>query len=72
MIFDTHSHCYWKTLLPRIDEILENMKKNNVTKALQIGCDINTSKQAILLAKKYENIFYASVGFHPVDANSMN
>ena len=27
MIFDTHSHCYWDTLEPRIDEIVVNMRE---------------------------------------------
>lgn len=50
MIFDTHAHCYWDTLLPRIDEIVANMHKNHVTKATQIGCDVETSEKAIALA----------------------
>jgi TatD DNase family protein len=68
MIFDTHSHCYWDTLLPRIDEIITNMHSNNITKATQIGCDIQTSEQAIALARAYPGIFYATVGLHPETA----
>ncbi len=68
MIFDTHAHCYWDTLLPRIEEIVANMHQNNITKAVQIGCDIVTSEQAISLAKRFPGIFYATVGFHPETA----
>jgi TatD DNase family protein len=65
MIFDTHSHCYWDTLEPRIDEILENMRKNNVVKAVQIGCDVESSMQAIALSKRFPGVFYPTIGYHP-------
>lgn len=61
MIFDTHAHCYWDTLLPRIDEIVANMHQNHVTKATQIGCDIETSEKAIALARAFPGVFYATV-----------
>lgn len=61
MIFDTHSHCYWDTMLPRIDEIVVNMSQKGVTKVVQIGCDIETSEQAIALARQFPGIFYATV-----------
>ncbi len=52
MIFDTHSHCYWDTLEPRIDEVLTNMKNMNIAKAVQIGCDRESSEKAIALARR--------------------
>ncbi len=61
MIIDTHAHCYWENILPRIDEIVQNMKEKNVTQAIQIGCDIATSNQAIGLAEKFPGVFYATV-----------
>jgi TatD DNase family protein len=39
-----------------------------VTKAVQIGCDIKTSEQAIALARRFPGIFYATVGHHPETA----
>lgn len=36
---------------------------------MQIGCDIESSTKAISLAKKYPG-HYASIGLHPVDAQS--
>lgn len=65
MIFDTHSHCYWDTLEPRIDEIVTNMQKNGVVKAVQIGCDIESSEKAIALAKRFPGVFYPTIGYHP-------
>jgi len=68
MIFDTHAHCYWNTLEPRIDEVFANMQKNWVIKATQIGCDISTSVQAISLARRFPGVFYATVWLHPETA----
>lgn len=68
MIIDTHSHCYWESLEPRIDEVLANMKAASVTKAVQIGCDIESSEKAISLAQKFPETFYATVWYHPESA----
>lgn len=70
MIFDTHSHCYWDSLSPRIEEVLANMKSSWVTKAVQIGCDIETSKKALHLAESHRDIFYATVWLHPETAQN--
>lgn len=48
------------------------MKKLDVSHAVQIGCDIETSMKAISLAKKFPGIFYATVGFHPETAQDMD
>ncbi len=68
MIIDTHSHCYWDSLLPRIDTVIENMTHNRVELAVQIGCDIETSKQAIDLAQRFPTVFRATVGYHPEES----
>lgn len=68
MIIDTHSHCYWDTLLPRIDEVVANMHQNTVTHAVQIGCDITSSEAAISLARRFPGVFFATVGHHPETA----
>lgn len=72
MIIDTHSHCYWDNIEPRIDEVLANMQKLGVSHAVQIGCDIDTSIKAISLAKRFPGVFYATVGFHPETAQDMD
>lgn len=71
MIFDTHSHCYWENLEPRIDEILDNMHQHNIIHAVQIGCDVETSKKAIALATRFSEVFFATVWFHPENAQDV-
>lgn len=71
MIIDTHSHCYWDTLEPRIEEIIENMKTHGITHAIQIGCDIDSSEKSLVLARRFPGIFFATVGHHPETAQDM-
>ncbi len=46
------------------------MQQNRVTKAVQIGCDIESSQQAITLAHQFPGIFYATVWLHPETAQN--
>lgn len=71
MLFDIHTHSYFPELAARQDEIVANMWENNVRHATQVGCDIETSKQAIKLARKYEP-FYATVGYHPTEGQILS
>jgi TatD DNase family protein len=68
MIIDTHSHCYWDSLLPRIDTIRSNMQEKGIIHAVQIGCDIISSEQAIDLAIRFPQDFSATIGLHPESA----
>ena len=71
MLFDTHTHTYFPELAFRQDKIVANMQANNIRYATQIGCDIETSKQAIELARKYEE-FSATVGYHPTEGQTLS
>lgn len=70
MLFDTHTHTYFPELALRQDEIIASMQANGIRYATQIGCDLGTSRQAIELAKKYEE-FYATVGYHPTEGQAL-
>ncbi len=69
MIFDTHSHCYFEKLAWRIDEVYRNALLAGVTHTVQIGCDVDSSISAIELARRFEH-WYATVGYHPADAQN--
>ncbi len=63
-IFDSHAHYDDEQFDEDRDEIIQSLKEANVTKCINIGCDIETSKKAIDIAKKYDFI-YAAIGIHP-------
>ena len=68
MIFDTHSHCYWDSLYGRIGDIISHMDDVWVMHAVQIGCDVESSEKAIELARKFPGRFFATVWYHPEEA----
>ncbi len=72
-IFDTHTHDYFVNFDADRSTMLRDDFNAGVKNKVQIGCDINTSKQAIALAKTDEKMF-ATVGLHPchVEENFQN
>jgi TatD DNase family protein len=70
MLIDTHCHIQFKPLINNVDSVIERAEKEGVGKFIVVGCDIKSSKQAISLAEKYENIF-AATGLHPQDSKKL-
>jgi TatD DNase family protein len=68
--FDTHAHLMLEPLVSNIDKIIGECKKRNIL-INNVGVDINTSKQAVVQAKKYSLVF-ATVGIHPTETNINN
>ena len=64
MLIDSHCHLDFPDLASNIDEILENMKNNEVTHALCVSVNLEDFPRLLLLAEGYQNL-YASVGVHP-------
>lgn len=58
-IFDTHAHYDDEQFDKDRDEIIKSLKKANVTKCINIGCDLNTSIKACKIAQKYDFIYTA-------------
>lgn len=71
MVFDTHTHAYFDQLAEREEELLRNMDERDVRFAVQIGCDVETSRKAVELAKRHPDRYRATVGLHPGEAQSM-
>jgi TatD DNase family protein len=63
-MFDTHCHLNFSRFKKNIDEVINNAQAAGVTHITIPGTDIKSSKVAIEIAEKYENI-YAAVGIHP-------
>lgn len=70
-MIDTHAHINTKEYDNRIDEIIQNAKRNNVNKIITVGMDKKTSIRAIELAEQYDETF-ASVGIHPAYVDESN
>lgn len=64
LIFDTHAHYDDEAFDADRDALLTAMPAQGVELILDPGCDMETSKKAVLLAEKYPHI-YAAVGYHP-------
>jgi TatD DNase family protein len=64
MFIDSHCHINFPELANNIDEVLANMRSNQVSNALCVAVDLEKLPQILALAEQHENI-YASVGVHP-------
>ena len=66
MFIDTHVHLNNHDLFNKIDEVLSDAKKEGVNKFLVVSYDLNSSKLALEIARKYDNC-YCAIGFHPTE-----
>lgn len=66
MYVDSHTHLFFHNFDEDRDEVIQRALDAGVKYMLVPGTDLDTSKQAIDLAEKYESI-YAAVGIHPHD-----
>jgi len=64
MIIDTHSHLNFKAYDNDRDEVVKRTQKEGVV-CIDVGTKFETSKRAIELADKNENV-YAAIGMHPI------
>ena len=64
MFIDSHCHLNFPELSEKLDEVLANMRQNEVSHALCVSVNLENFPQIQLLAEQYENI-YASIGVHP-------
>ena len=64
MFIDSHCHINFPELADNLDEVLANMRANQVTNALCVAVDLEKIPQILAMAEQHENI-YASVGVHP-------
>lgn len=70
LLFDTHAHLNDKSFDKDRDALIEEIRGSGVTNIMDIGADIESSKKALSIAKKYDFI-YAAVGVHPSDVSGM-
>jgi TatD DNase family protein len=63
---DTHAHIIWERLKGREKEVVQSAVDAGVKKIITVGCDIETSKESLLCAEKFEHVYF-STGVHPCD-----
>tara|TARA_B100000029_G_scaffold432273_1_gene444269 strand:+ start:695 stop:1453 length:759 start_codon:yes stop_codon:yes gene_type:complete len=63
-LIDTHCHIYYENFNNDINQVIERAKKNNISKIVCVGVDIESSMQSIRLAEEHSMI-YATAGYHP-------
>ncbi len=64
MLVDTHSHLNFRAYDKDRDEVVKRLQKEGVI-CLDVGTKYETSKRAVELAEKNQNI-YAAIGIHPI------
>jgi len=62
-MFDTHAHLNFSRF-KNVADVRERAREAGVTTIVVPGTDVESSKRAVELAKKYEGV-YAAVGIHP-------
>ena len=71
MLIDSHAHIQLDRFDPDREAVLERAQEAGVHAILVIGFDLDTSRGAIALAEKHDQI-YATVGMHPHDATDLD
>ena len=70
MIFDTHAHYDDEAYNEDRDTLLNSMKENGVGRIMNVGASMQSTKDAVALAKQYDFI-YAAVGVHPTESGDL-
>jgi len=71
MLFDTHAHYDSRAFASDRDQLLASLPANGVALALNPGCELESSREAVEYARRFDHI-YAAVGFHPSDIEKMD
>jgi TatD DNase family protein len=64
VLCDTHAHLDFDDFDKDRDEVIARAQNAGVSYIINPGCDLKTSKKALLLSQTYKPV-YASVGIHP-------
>ena len=73
MLTDTHAHLFWDSFENDFDEMIQRSLNAGVTTIINVGTDLETSKEALLQVQNKLATFpklttYSAIGIHPHDA----
>ncbi|MCY6370115.1 TatD family hydrolase [Clostridium ganghwense] len=70
MIFDSHAHYDDESFNEDREQVIKELKENNIVGVLNCGASLQGARDSAILAEKYD-IFYAAVGIHPENADEL-
>ena len=70
MIFDSHAHYDDEAFNADRDELLTRLFSEDICGIINVGCNLETSKNSVDLAQKHP-LIWAAVGVHPHDAEKV-
>lgn len=68
MLIDTHAHLDYPDFANDLPAIIEAARAAGVTRIITIGTGVESSRRAVALAERFENI-HAVVGLHPTNVD---
>lgn len=71
MLFDTHTHIQMRQFATDRAEVITGALADGVTRMLVPGIDVETSRDAITLAREHPGQIFAAVGTHPHDSTTL-
>lgn len=72
MYIDTHCHLNFPDFEKDIDEVIKRALEKGVEKIICVSSNVDDSRKAVEIAKKYGGIVYASIGIHPQKTDPEN
>ncbi len=70
MLIDTHTHLHDPQFDTDRETVIQRARQNGVDLMITIGTDLETSRQAVELAERYDFVF-ATVGVHPHEVKTI-
>jgi TatD DNase family protein len=64
--YDTHAHLDFPDFREKVDAVVQRATDAGITRIVTIATDLESSRRAIDLAKRFDGVF-AAVGWHPND-----
>jgi TatD DNase family protein len=71
MLVDSHAHLSFPQFEQDLEEVIARAQDAGVTRIIDVGTNLETSRKAIALSESADGIF-ASAGFHPADSEGAN
>ena len=72
MLVDSHTHLDTSRFNADRESVIQAALTGGVTRMIDPGCDLASSRAAIALAKAHPGVIFAGVGVHPHDATTYN